>query len=211
MTIQYIFLNNFDLLFNFFIWNCKRSDCFFVNLRYKRVWRLIFRITRCLIYFHFSPRIQYDDPSAYSDAMHSPQMSLMQQAQQQNHVMGPPQQQVYPTINQNQISSQLGLQIGMGPAHQPPGTMSGSPTGSNQNSPGLETSEDSDDSTPLAQVNNTFHFLSVIMHSTVITSIHFIYFNLLSFCVHKKVSKNFRFPVFDGFMHSGESPELRFH
>lgn len=81
--------------------------------------------------------------------MHSSQMSLMQQAQQQNHVMGPPQQQVYSTLNQNQ----LGLQIGMGPTHQAPGTMSGSPAGSNQNSPGLETSEDSDDSTPLAQVN----------------------------------------------------------
>lgn len=88
-------------------------------------------------------------------SMQPPQMALMQQAQQQNHVMGPPQQQVYTNINQNQISSQLGLQIGMGPTHQAPGTMSGSPAGSNHNSPGLETSEDSDDSTPLAQLIGT--------------------------------------------------------
>lgn len=99
--------------------------------------------------------MQYENQS-YSDSMQQgsmqhPQMTLMQQAPQQNHVMGPPQQ-VYPTINQNQISSQLGLQIGMGPPHQAQGSMGGSPPGSNHNSPGLETSEDSDDSTPLAQV-----------------------------------------------------------
>lgn len=103
--------------------------------------------------------MQYEDPSAYSDSMQPPQMSLMQQAQQQNHVMGPPQQQVYATLNQNQINSQLGLQIGMGPAHQAPGTMSGSPAGSNHTSPGLETSEDSDDSTPLAQVGEIKKFI----------------------------------------------------
>ncbi|XP_035224488.1 TOX high mobility group box family member 4-like isoform X2 [Stegodyphus dumicola] len=104
-------------------------------------------------------QMQYEDHSTYSDAsmqqgsMHPPQMTIMQQQPQQNHVMGPPQQQMFSTINQSQISSQLGLQIGMGPVTAHQGT--GSPPGSNHTSPGLETSEDSDDSTPLAQLIGT--------------------------------------------------------
>ncbi|KFM61831.1 TOX high mobility group box family member 3, partial [Stegodyphus mimosarum] len=104
-------------------------------------------------------QMQYEDHSTYSDAsmqqgsMHPPQMTIMQQQPQQNHVMGPPQQQMFSTINQSQISSQLGLQIGMAPVTAHQGT--GSPPGSNHTSPGLETSEDSDDSTPLAQLIGT--------------------------------------------------------
>ncbi|CAL1297630.1 unnamed protein product [Larinioides sclopetarius] len=96
--------------------------------------------------------MQYDNHSGYSDAPlqqgshQSMQMTLMhhQQQQQPNHVMGPPQQQMYNTMNQSQMSSQLGMQMGMQ-------QQSGSP-GSNHNSPGVESSEDSDDSTPLAQL-----------------------------------------------------------
>ncbi|GFS87256.1 TOX high mobility group box family member 4-B [Nephila pilipes] len=101
-------------------------------------------------------QMQYENHTGYPDASlqqgshQQMQMTLMhhqQQQPQQNHVMGPPQQQMYTTINQSQISSQLGLQIGMQQQQQ-----SGSPPGSNHNSPGVESSEDSDDSTPLAQL-----------------------------------------------------------
>ncbi|KAG8200694.1 hypothetical protein JTE90_022311 [Oedothorax gibbosus] len=103
-------------------------------------------------------QMQYDN---YSDTLHQQQqnqlqqqqqhqMTLMhQQQQQQNQLMGPPQQQMFSTLNQSQMSNQLGLQqMGqMQQAHQ-----GNSPPGSNNNSPRVESSEDSDDSTPLAQL-----------------------------------------------------------
>ncbi|XP_054720862.1 TOX high mobility group box family member 3-like [Uloborus diversus] len=93
-----------------------------------------------------SMQMSYDDRGPYAENhMQPPQMTVLHQ---QNHMMGPPQQTpMFSTINQ----SQLGLQMG----HPPPNSQGGSPPGSNHNSPGLETSEDSDDSTPLAQLMST--------------------------------------------------------
>lgn len=85
----------------------------------------------------------------HQSAMQPNQMNMMPQQQQGPHmvtVASPQQQTVFSTISQSQLSSQLGMQIGMGtnPHYSPPG--------STHNSPAVETSEDSDDSTPLAQL-----------------------------------------------------------
>uniref|UniRef100_A0A2L2Y665 TOX high mobility group box family member 3 n=1 Tax=Parasteatoda tepidariorum TaxID=114398 RepID=A0A2L2Y665_PARTP len=100
-------------------------------------------------------QMQYDNHSNYSEtlmqqgSLQQMQMTLMSQQQQQQQQHMPNPQQVFSTINQSQISSQLGLQIGMANMPQQQG---GSPPSNNNSPTVVESSEDSDDSTPLAQL-----------------------------------------------------------
>lgn len=110
----------------------------------------------CVYFF----RMQYDNHSTYSEplmrqgSLQQMQMTLMSQQQQQQHMPN----QVFSTINQSQISSQLGLQIGMA---NMPQQQSGSPPLNNNSPTVVESSEDSDDSTPLAQVNISLFFFFI--------------------------------------------------
>ncbi|XP_055936009.1 TOX high mobility group box family member 3-like isoform X2 [Argiope bruennichi] len=73
------------------------------------------------------------------------------QQQQQQHHIHPHHHQLH---HQQQLlppSPMLALQLGA-PRHQRPGSVGSSPPGSNHTSPGLETSEDSDDSGHLSQL-----------------------------------------------------------
>ncbi|XP_035208051.1 thymocyte selection-associated high mobility group box protein TOX-like isoform X2 [Stegodyphus dumicola] len=110
---------------------------------------------------------QYAIPTSYSNGpmqqshLHMAHAQQQQQLhhqvphQQQHHnmAMHPHHPSVHPHRHQQLLppSSMLAVQLGM-PRHQRPGSVGSSPPGSNHTSPGLETSEDSDDSGHLSQL-----------------------------------------------------------
>ncbi|XP_015904467.2 thymocyte selection-associated high mobility group box protein TOX isoform X2 [Parasteatoda tepidariorum] len=87
-------------------------------------------------------------------AQHQQQQHLHQVPQHHNMGIHPHHPSVHPQHHHQQLlppSPMLALQLG-GPRHQRPGSVGSSPPGSNHTSPGLETSEDSDDSGHLSQL-----------------------------------------------------------
>ncbi|XP_022237527.1 thymocyte selection-associated high mobility group box protein TOX-like isoform X2 [Limulus polyphemus] len=92
----------------------------------------------------------YGNPQLHQSQLQSmppPQLPPSGQHQYQQTISGHMR-----TLNQSQLSSQLGMHMSMThPGAQAPGSVGGSPR-SNQTSPGHETSEDSDDSNALAQL-----------------------------------------------------------
>ncbi|XP_022249459.1 TOX high mobility group box family member 3-like isoform X2 [Limulus polyphemus] len=93
-----------------------------------------------------NPQVQQQHHSP-SQSMPPPQMPPSGQHQYQQTISGHMR-----TLNQSQLSSQLGMHVPMNhPIGQAPASVGSSPR-SNQTSPGHETSEDSDDSNALAQL-----------------------------------------------------------